>query len=111
MQPEVIVLTCIVAAFAFVAYLILSARHKERMALLEYDRDISVFKGPQRLPVGGALKLGLVFLFGGVGIVLGYLLHTLFRVPEEVAMFALLFISAGSGLLTYYFLATKINEE
>lgn len=111
MIPEVIIIMCLAGVFAFVAYLVLSARHKERMALLEYDRDISVFKGRQMLRVGGALKLGLVLLFGGVGIIVGHLLHSLFGVPEEVATFSLLFISAGSGLLTYYFLANKINEE
>lgn len=99
-----------IGTFAFVLYLLISSRHKERMALLEYDRDASVFT-PGRKHASGALKFGLVLLFGGVGILMGYFVQRIFGLPEEMATFSFLLIAAGGGLLTYYFMTQQHDRH
>ena len=119
MNPEVFGIMTLIGAVTFVLYLLISSRHKERLALLEFDRDASVF---YRNPSGGngALKFGL-FLgfagfglllgFAGFGILLGYLAHRLLGLPQEVATFSFLFMTAGAGLLTYYFLLQRRGDH
>lgn len=83
-----------------------STRHKERMALLEYDRDASVFHR-QRLPGSGLLKWGLVLAFSGAGLLSGYMLEMIFDINEEVAYFSCIFMGAGLGLITFYRIANQ----
>ena len=110
MNGEVLAVMTVIGTIAFVLYLLISSRHKERMALLEYDRDASVFS-PGRKHASGALKFGLILLFGGLGILFGYFVQRMFGLPEEVATFSFLFIAAGGGLLTYYYINQQQNHH
>lgn len=107
MNGEVLAVMCLIGAVTFVIYLLISSRHKERMALLEYDRDATVFQPDRKLNTSGALKFGLFLAFGGMGILLGHFATATMDLPEEVATFSFLFLAAGGGLLTYYFIAQK----
>ncbi len=98
--PIVAIVMFHVTAITFL-FLYFSTRHKERMALLEYDRDISVFRG-DRIRGSGLLKWGLVLGFCGLGLLSGYLIETVFNVNEEIAYFSTLMIGAGAGLLVFY---------
>ncbi len=111
MHGEVFAIMSMVGAVTFVVYLLISSRHKERMALLEYDRDATVFRPDKAFRTSGALKFGLFLAFGGVGILLGHMATATLGLPEEVATFAFLFMAAGGGLLTYYYVAQKANGE
>lgn len=93
---------------SFIAYLFFSSRHKERMALLEYNKDAKVFSA-QSLSRFGALKFGMVMVLAGVGLLIAYFMTTLFRIPEEVAVFSMLLIGGGGGLLIYYYLTDKLD--
>lgn len=110
MNEEALAIMTLIGTVAFILYLLISSRHKERLALLEYDRDASVFTPGRKKHASGALKFGLVFLFGGVGLILGYFVQRIFGLPEELATFSFLLIAGGGGLLTYYFLNQQQNE-
>ena len=97
-------------SLSFIAYLFFTARHKERMALLEYNKDARVFN-TQSLSRFGALKFGLVLVLAGAGLLLAYFMGALFNIPEEVAVFSMLLMGGGGGLLVYYYLAGKAIKE
>ncbi len=101
---EVLVLLIVFGTVSFIAYLYFSARHKERMALLEYSKDATVFASRRRpdRPGTGALKFGLLLVFAGAGLISAYVLSELIGIPEELAVFSMLFLGAGLGLLVFY---------
>ena len=91
------------------ASIYLSTRHKERMALLEYGRDASVFH-PERKARKGTLKWGLVLGFCGLGLFLGGLFSGM-GMNEETAYFSMIFIGAGAGLLLFYRLTARDGND
>ncbi len=108
---EVLVLLVIFSSITFIAYLFLSGRHKERMALIENDKDISILKPIPRVHTSWTLKIGLLLLFGGAGILIGHFMNFFLGINEEVAIPSFLFMSAGSGLLIYYWVIRNIAKE
>ena len=93
----------IIATFgfaAFLVYLFFSTRHRERMALIESEKDADIFKStPSHF---GALKWGLILLFLGVGLGIGLYIDVSFDNDGPLATFPLVFIFGGLGLLLYY---------
>ncbi len=59
-----------------------------------------------------SLKIGIFLVFIGIGMFVGYQLHSIFNIDRGIAMFGSIFISGGLALVLYYFLASnKINKE
>lgn len=112
MEAWLIPIVAIVGFFSSIiitAYLFFTTRHKERMALLEYDKTATVFQSMQ-VQRSGALKYGLVLVLGGLGLLMGSLLET-WGMDDEVAFFSMIFVGAGAGLLIYYRLSEKDNAS
>jgi polyferredoxin len=96
------------ACMILLVYMFFSSRHRERMALLDRGLDGRVFSpGPNR---HSALKLGTVAFMTGIGVFAGYLL-SLLGLPEPVAYFTAVLLFAGTGLVSYYFLAKEPEEK
>jgi len=99
-----------------IVYLYFSTRHKERIALIEKDKDVSLFfsKRPTnsspvwRLVV---LNLALISMGVGLGVMIGGLLNTLAGVDEEVAFPASIFLLSGLGLLVGFFIGIKMDKK
>lgn len=98
-------------AVVFVIWLI--TRHRERVSMIEkglsseeikamYQRGI---KDVKRDPLS-SLKWGLLFLLAGVAILLGNYLHVQFNV-DEGAIFGLVCLFVGIGLVVFYSIASK----
>lgn len=106
------------AVITLIVFLFLSAiivtyittRHREKMTMMEkgltseeikamYTRDI------KRNPLT-SLKWGILFVFGGLAIILGNYLHTQFFVDEGVIV-GMVCLFAGIALLLFYTLAAK----
>jgi uncharacterized membrane protein YkgB len=91
-------------------YMFFSSRHKERMALIERDKDASIFQVPQRQR-HGALKVGVVTIMIGLGILAGHLM-SLAGLDEVVAYFSMILLFGGTGLIFFYvYLQRKIKQE
>jgi len=81
----------------------LNLRKKERMALLQMDKDISVFEGTKKQDCSSprALKWGLFFVAIGLGIIVGKILESI-GVEEEVAYFSMILIFGGAAMIISY---------
>ena len=92
--------------------MIVSAKNKERLALVEKGLDASLFKeGETSHWRFGALKFGLLAIGIGVGLVIANILDVNGIMDEDVAYFAMALIFGGSGLLLYYSLMGKIKPD
>lgn len=89
-------------------YLYFSSRNKIRMALIESGRDASIFRSRKKVDRLRTLKHGIICLMVGVGFLLGYAMHGLAGLPEEIAYFAGIFICVGAGLVAFYLYILKL---
>lgn len=111
-----IIIFIISATIFAIAYLYFSTRNKERLALIEKGADASIFiKGKKEpsSPVWQILTLNFALLLIGIGagIVLGGLIKANFNVEGEIAMPGSIFLLAGVGLLTGFFITKKLDKE
>lgn len=92
----------------FIVYTHYNSRHKERMALLEYGKDINVFeKRPNRLRL---LKQGIVAVMVGVGLLMGNVM-TAFGMEEEVVYIGMPLLMGGAGLIGFYLFLPRNRHD
>ncbi|MEI6274607.1 MAG: DUF6249 domain-containing protein [Prolixibacteraceae bacterium] len=106
--PILVPLACFAMIFGIV-YVIVTARNRERMSLIEKGADPKLFESIKRTSTGGILKWGLLL----VGIGLGIFFATLFvqsGMDEGAAYPAMICIFGGAGLLTAYKMDQKSSH-
>lgn len=116
MGGEIIVFIGLFGVIFGIAYLYLSTRNKERLALIEKGAEASIFvkggKGHTQ-PFWKVLILNLALLLMGIGagVMLGGMLSELAGLDDEIAMPGSIFLLAGTGLLIGFFLTKKMDRE
>lgn len=112
MGVEIVVPVALFATIFGIVWIGVSARNKERLALIEKGADASIFRieGKSHWRYG-ALKFGLLALGIGIGLVVANILEVNRVMDEDVAYGAMIFIFGGLGLLAYYKLMVKIKPE
>jgi hypothetical protein len=108
---EVIVPVVFFALVFGIVYLAISARNKERMALIEKGADASIFYTGKK---SGARKWILTLGIFAIGVALGVLTGNLLEssgMKEEVAYTGSIFLFGGAALVAAYFIGRKVNGE
>lgn len=97
-------------------YLYFTTRNKERMALIEKGAEASIFV--QGRPKGAApvwkvfiLNLALLLMGIGLAIFIGSFMEYSLGVDDDVAYPGSIFLMAGVGLLTGFFITKKLDKE
>jgi ABC-type Fe3+-siderophore transport system permease subunit len=104
-----IFVTAIVFGFIYgIVYVLV--RKKERMALIEKGTDASLFFGRQGLNFY-ALKFGLLLIGVAVGLILGAILTATTSLNNEAAYFSMIFLFGGIGLVISHYLEKKERKE
>jgi hypothetical protein len=89
----------------------LTVRYRERVTMVEKGlsaEDIkSLYERSTKRNHLSSLKWGMLFVFGGIAIILGNILHDYFAFDEEGAIFGMVAIFLGVALLLYYRIASK----
>ncbi|MBT8254099.1 MAG: hypothetical protein HKN00_08675 [Flavobacteriaceae bacterium] len=111
MGSEVIIVPIIFGLIFGVFYLHYSTRNRERLALIEKGADASIFtQGRQGMaPIWQVLplNLGLLLMGIGAGVIIGGILRDSMGVDDDIAMPGAIFLMAGVGLLTGFYLTRK----
>lgn len=96
-------------------YLYITARNKERLALIEKGGDASIFYGKDRrvTPMWKVIiiNLALLLIGIGVGIFIAATLHSVMGVDDDVAYPGTIFLMAGIGLFSGFYLTKKLNND
>lgn len=112
MDPAVVgvFVPIVISIGAFVMIVFLRQYEKEeRLKMIEHGMD--PHSGTQKRR-GGGLKFALVAIGVGIGLLVGNVLDSSGLVYEEVAYFSMSFLFGGIGLLVGYLIeAKKIKEE
>lgn len=107
-----------IAFFAMVfgiMYLFYTTRNRERMALIEKGADASLFNtGKTHVPWFSwgkfALKMGMLLIGVGLGIIAGAILDSIDAFPASVAgYFSMIFIFGGLALVIFYLIDRRIK--
>jgi F0F1-type ATP synthase assembly protein I len=100
----------LIIIFGFIfAIVYLGVRRKERMALLEKGVDASFFISKKQSST--TLKFGMLAVGVAIGILLGNILEAYSHLEPEVAYFSMVFLFGGLGLVINYFLEKKEKEK
>lgn len=102
-----------IAAFALtfgIVYIIVVARNRERMAMIEKGADPKdLVRGKPN--VYNILKWSLFIVGLGLGVFFGSLLETYTDMSEEAAYFAPILFFGGLGLLISFLITKNAKEE
>lgn len=116
MGGEIIIVAVIFGAIFGVFYLYYSTRNKERLALIEKGADASIFvkgKRDHAAPFWKIITLNLALLLMGIGIAIfiaSILVHTV-GLDQDVAYPGTIFLMAGIGLFTGFYMTKKLDKE
>ncbi len=112
-HPQEIIVPIVLFAMIFgIVYIALSARNKERLALIEKGAEASIFNTGKKVPGSGKwiLKLGVVIIGVALGVLVGYLMES-GGMDENVAFPASIFLFGGAGMVAAYFVGKKVNGD
>lgn len=90
-----------------IAYVFITARHRERMSMLEKGHNASIFERPS---AGSTLKIGMLFIGISIGSLTGYGLHKLTGLEETVAFVSMVFLFGGLSLIINYLIDKKVGR-
>lgn len=109
---EAVFVPLIVFASIFgMVYVWLSTRNKERLALIEKGADASLFTVKKSHRSNYTLKIGMLAVGIGIGILVGSLLETYTTLAEEVAFPSMIFLFGGGFLIANAMIERKQAAE
>ena len=115
MGPEILIVGIIFGVIFGIFYLFISARNKERLALIDKGADASIFYGKDRrvTPMWKVIIINLALLLMGIGlgIFIAAILSQVLNMDEEVAYPATIFLMAGVGLFSGFYFTKKLNSD
>ena len=114
MGPFAVAILIPLGAFAMIfgiVYMSVTARNRERMALIERGADPTLFETKKKPSISGVMKVGLFLVGIGLGIVVAYLLSAGGGMEDGAAYPAMIFIFGGLALITSYLWQRKQDKE
>lgn len=97
----------LIGAFIVIVYL-RKYQNIERMAIIDKGLDPALFKVERS--AAGTLRVSLLFIGAGLGLLLAYWLDRTFGM-EEVAYFSMIFIFGGIGLGLAYLIEERKSQS
>ncbi len=87
----------------------LYVRRKERLALIEKGQTAAIFNSESN--VSPSLKYGIFCMGIAIGFLLGELLAQTTHIEEGIAYLSMIFLFGGISLVVYYFIARKHTRK
>lgn len=114
-MEEIIIIFIIFGVLFGIFYLFISARNKERLALIEKGAEASIFYNKIKRTTAMwkviVVNLALLSMGIGAGIFLAGILHYSLGVEEDIAYPGTIFFMAGLGLFLGFYLTKKLNDD
>ena len=111
-MEEVLIPLIVFGTIFGVLFVFFTTRNKERLALIDKGADASMFNTGKKYNWKNFTLSAGMFLIGiGLGIIVGAILESATNLEEGVAYTFSIFLFAGLALVTYYFVAKKMNGD
>lgn len=101
------------ATILAIIYLIVTAKNRERMAMIEKGVNPQDFlaKPKSRSNTFGIITWGLLLVGVGLGLFFGSILEAYTDIQEEPAYFGCALLFGGLGLVLAYFITKKVDTK
>lgn len=110
-MEDVLVPLIVFATFFGIVYIIISARNKERMALIERGADPKLFESIKKERPHSIMKWGLFLLGIGLGIVVANIMATNLIMSEHAAYPSMICVFGGLALIAAHFFYRKEEQK
>ena len=110
MAVAIVVPLAVFALIFGIVYVIVTARNRERMSLIEKGADPKLFESIKSSSKGGMLKWGLLLIGLGLGIFTASMLVS-FGLEEGAAYPAMICLFGGIGLMISYKMEQKSESR
>ena len=107
MASDILVPLIVFAAIFGVVYVFISARNRERMAMIDKGVDPKDFITKNKIGMYAILKWALLLVGVGFGLFIGSLLEAYSTIQEEPAYIASALFFGGIGLAAAFFIQKK----
>ena len=111
MAGDILIPLVVFGAIFGVVYVFVSARNRERMAMIEKGVDPKDFITKTKISVYSILKWALLLVGVGFGLFIGSLLEAYTTISEEPAYIASALFFGGLGLTAAFFIQKKGQEN
>ncbi len=111
MAEEILIPLIVMATLFGIVFVVITARNRERMAMIEKGVNPRDFLAPQKNQSHGVLKWALLLVGLGFGLFIGSILETYTRINEEPAYFASALFFGGIGLAIAYLIVRRSEES
>lgn len=110
---EGVIVTLVIFSVLFgIVYVITTARHKEKMALIEKGADPTLFKRQQfKFSQYNIFKYGLLLVGIAIGIVIAGIMDEIHLINDVAAYFSSILFFGGLALIAAYLLRNKLDKE
>lgn len=110
MAEEILIPLIVFGATFGIVAVIISARNRERMAMIEKGVNPKDFLVQRKLGVYSVLKWALLLVGVGLGVFLGSVLETYTNIPEEPAYLGCALLFGGLGLVIAFVLQKRAEQ-
>ena len=110
-MENVLILLVIFGSLFGVFFIYISARNKERMALIEKGADVSVFHRPFKFKQTAVLKWGMLLMGLAFGILIGGLLYSITGFDEGISYSSMILMFGGLSLVLFYRVERMIEQK
>ncbi len=107
---EILVPLGFFAATFGIIFIFISARNRERMAMIENGADPALFRPDPKYKMFNTLRIALLLIGIGVGLGIGLILSEAMGLEEGI-IFSTILLFGGGGLLVAYLLRHKVMKE
>jgi hypothetical protein len=111
MVHDILIVLIIFAALFGTIFVFVSARNRERMAMIENGTDPKAFLQSGKPNIYGILKWALLLVGLGLGLFIGNLFETFTDLSEESAYFASALFFGGLGLVAAFLVQRSAERK
>jgi len=111
-MEDVLIPLIIFGAIFGIVYVIVSARHKEKMAMIERGADPELFRSkPLKFSQYNLFKYGLFLIGIAVGLIIGGMMAEAHLMDEVTGYFSSILFFGGLALVIAYLLRNKLEKD
>ncbi len=107
-MENILVPIALFAAIFGIVYISVTAKHRQRMAMIEKGLTPADFL--ERADPFRSLKMGMVAVGVGIGLLGGYLLQTYTMDDDPMPYFVLVTICGGAALVGHYYIVRRKQQ-
>lgn len=101
----------LIIGLTFLGYIVVNARHRERMSMMEKGVDPSLYASKGKTMGSITLKLGMLALGVAVGIMVSFIIIGIWEsLPSDGVTIACMLLFGGLSLILNYWLERKMHE-